>query len=83
MSLRPLFARFPMWLAAMLLAACAAMPGRDPLRVEVLSGLAEGDLVIVEGRDRLREGARLRVSESAPDKFEPMPDTTQPARTSL
>jgi RND family efflux transporter MFP subunit len=56
---------------------------RDPLRVEILEGLSEGDLVIVEGRDQLREGARLRVTESAPDKFEPMPDTTQPARTSL
>ena len=56
---------------------------RDPLRVEVLSGLREGDLVIVEGRDKLREGARLQVRESVPDKLEPMPDSAQPARTSL
>jgi HlyD family secretion protein len=56
---------------------------RDPLRVEVLEGLSEGDLVIIEGKDKLREGAHLKVETRQPDKLQPMPDTSQRQQTSL
>jgi HlyD family secretion protein len=56
---------------------------RDPLRIEVLEGVSEGDLVIVEGKDKLREGAHLSLERREPDKLEPMPDSTQPKQTSL
>ena len=56
---------------------------RDPLRVELLEGVNEGDLVIVEGKDKLREGAKLAVEQREADKLEPMPDSSQPQQTSL
>ena len=46
--------------------------------VEVLGGLAEGDLIVIEGIVKLRDGAKMRydakdaaVSESAPVEIEP------------
>jgi multidrug efflux pump subunit AcrA (membrane-fusion protein) len=56
---------------------------RDPLRVELLAGVKQGELVIVEGRDALAPGSRLRVTVVEPDKFESMPDSTRAARTTL
>jgi hypothetical protein len=56
---------------------------RDLLRVEVTEGLGEGDLVVIEGQDKIAEGARLRVTVRQPDKMAPLPDASQPARTSL
>jgi HlyD family secretion protein len=56
---------------------------RDLLRVEVLSGLAEGDLVVVSGQEKLTEGTRVAAAVRVPDKFEPMPDRTQPGQTSI
>lgn len=56
---------------------------RDPLRVEVLSGVSEGDLVIIEGKDKLRNGAHLTVEQREPDRMQPMPDTSLPKQTSL
>jgi HlyD family secretion protein len=56
---------------------------RDLLRAEILSGLAEGDLVVVSGQDKLTEGARVAAVVRVPDKFEPMPDLTQPGQTSI
>jgi HlyD family secretion protein len=56
---------------------------RDLLRAEVLSGLAEGDLVVVSGQDKLTEGTRVAAVVRTPDKFEPMPDRTQPGQSSI
>jgi multidrug efflux pump subunit AcrA (membrane-fusion protein) len=56
---------------------------RDLLRVEVKSGLAEGDLVIVEGQDKVRPGTKVVATPRADDKLRPLPDTTQPAKTGL
>ena len=49
---------------------------RDLLRVQILSGLGEGDAVIVEGQDKLSEGARVVATVKAADKMKPLPDTT-------
>ncbi len=56
---------------------------RDLLRAEILSGVVEGDLVVGSGYDELTEGARVTTMRKAPDKFEAMPDVTQPGQTSL
>jgi multidrug efflux system membrane fusion protein len=42
--------------------------------IEIASGLAEGDRVVVEGADRLRDGASVRISAS-----DGRPSTTPPA----
>jgi LEA14-like dessication related protein len=56
MSLRPLFARLLMLLAALALAGCAALQGRDPLRVEVVG------IEPVEGQGlELRLAIKLRI----------------------
>ncbi len=52
---------------------------RDLLRVEATSGLGEGDLVVVQGQDKIAEGKRVKVSEKPADKLAPLPDQTQPA----
>jgi multidrug efflux pump subunit AcrA (membrane-fusion protein) len=41
---------------------------RDLLRVEVKSGVSEGDLVVVEGIPAMREGARVAAALREPDK---------------
>ncbi len=56
---------------------------RDLLRVEVVSGLEEGDLVVTEGQKSLTDGARVTTTERPMDKLEPMPDKSQPATTTL
>jgi HlyD family secretion protein len=56
---------------------------RDLLRVELLSGVAEGDLVITEGRDRIEDGTRVIPTVKADDKRAPMPDRTQPGKAAL
>ena len=43
--------------------------------VAVLDGLAAGDKVVVDGVDRLRDGAKIRVSEAADHN----PDQTRKA----
>jgi HlyD family secretion protein len=53
---------------------------RDLLRFEVLSGLEEGDQVVVQGQDKLTPGTRVTVTERKPDVMEPMPDRSQPNR---
>ena len=54
---------------------------RDLLRVQVLSGLKEGDRVVVEGHDTLKEDGRVTVKERPADKREPQPDSSQPGNT--
>jgi membrane fusion protein, multidrug efflux system len=39
----------------------------DGDRIQILSGLKSGDIVIVDGADRLRDGAKVRIS---PDQDE-------------
>jgi HlyD family secretion protein len=56
---------------------------RDLLRVQALAGLEEGDAVIVEGQDRVSEGARVSADVRPADKLKPMPDQTQPNQGSL
>jgi len=56
---------------------------RDLLRAEVLSGLVEGDLVVVSGQDKLTEGMRVSAVVRTPDKFEPMPDRSQPGQSAI
>ena len=40
----------------------------DGERVAVLKGLQAGDVVVTEGGDRLREGAKIQLPDAAPDK---------------
>lgn len=56
---------------------------RDLLRVQILSGLGEGEEVVVEGQDKLSEGARVAATVRAADKKKPMPDQSQPAQTTI
>ena len=57
---------------------------RNLLRVrDRFSGLAEGDLVVVSGQDKLTEGMRVSAAIRAPDKFEPMPDRSQPGQSAI
>jgi multidrug efflux pump subunit AcrA (membrane-fusion protein) len=52
---------------------------RDLLRLEVSAGLSEGDLVVIEGQDKVEDGRRVTVTVKKPDPLAPMPDKTQPA----
>lgn len=56
---------------------------RDLLRIEVLGGLAEGDLLVVEGQDKIEDGRRVDVTVKKPDPLAPLPDKTQPASASV
>jgi len=46
---------------------------RDMLRVEVLSGVNEGEQIVVSGAESLGEGVRVRPTEKAPDHTAPAP----------
>lgn len=52
---------------------------RDLLRFEATSGLAEGELVVVEGQKGITEGARVTTTTRVLEKLAPVPDETQPA----
>ncbi len=56
---------------------------RDLLRFEIVSGLEEGDLVVVDGQKALTSGKRVTVTERPMEVLDPMPDPTQPAKTTL
>lgn len=56
---------------------------RDLLRLEVLEGVAEGDLVVVEGQDKIEEGKKVSVTIRPQDKFAPLPDANQPTQTTV
>jgi HlyD family secretion protein len=55
----------------------------DLLRTEVRSGLAAGDLVVVDGGDALVEGARVQAKISRADREAPVPRTDEVAKTSF
>jgi HlyD family secretion protein len=46
---------------------------RDMLRVEVLSGVSEGEQLVIGGAELLAPGARVKVTEKAPDVTAPAP----------
>lgn len=56
---------------------------RDLLRLEVVSGLAEGESVVIEGRDKLVPGSRVSATVRPADKREPLPDATDVSQTTL
>lgn len=56
---------------------------RDLLRLEVVSGLAEGDSVVIEGRDKLVPGSRVSATVRPADKREPLPDAADVSQTTL
>jgi HlyD family secretion protein len=56
---------------------------RDLLRIEVLEGLSEGDIVVVEGQDKIDDGKRVDPTIRISDPLAPMPDKTQPTGASL
>jgi HlyD family secretion protein len=56
---------------------------RDLLRAEILDGVKEGELVVIAGHDALVDGTRVTSTVKTPDKFQSMPDATQPGQTSL
>lgn len=53
---------------------------RDLLRVELISGVTEGELVVVEGAATLKAGARVSVTERPLPALEPVPDAARAAR---
>lgn len=55
---------------------------RDLLRIEVLEGLADGDVVVVEGQDKIEDGKRVDPTIRAADPLAPVPDKTQPSAAS-
>jgi len=56
---------------------------RDLLRIEVLKGVAEGDLLVVEGQDKIEDGKRVDPTVKKPDPLAPLPDKTQPVGASV
>lgn len=51
---------------------------RDLLRVEIKTGVAEGDQVVVSQQDKLAEGKRVTPTVRPADKLTPIPDKSQP-----
>jgi HlyD family secretion protein len=56
---------------------------RDLLRLEITSGLEEGALVVVEGQDKLSDGARVAVTRREVDRLAPVPESTVGSQTSV
>lgn len=56
---------------------------RDLLRVEIVEGLEEGELVVVEKPADLAPGKPVVVTERPMTPSEPMPDPSQPSKTTL
>lgn len=56
---------------------------RDLLRVQVTGGLDEGSAVVVDGQDKLTEGARVAVTLKPADKLTPAPDQSHPNQSSI
>ncbi|WP_439924544.1 efflux RND transporter periplasmic adaptor subunit [Nitrobacter sp. JJSN] len=49
----------------------------DGERVEVLSGLVPGDRIVVDGADKLRDGAKIAVRTEAGNSSNPAPDKSE------
>jgi hypothetical protein len=56
---------------------------RDLLRVELLEGAGEGALVVIEGQDKLTDGARVTVTRKEPDALAPVPEPGGVTQTSV
>lgn len=56
---------------------------RDLLRIEVLEGVEEGALVVIQGQDKLQDGARVAVTRKEPDRLQPVPEANAAAQTSV
>lgn len=56
---------------------------RDLLRAEVLEGLGEGTLVVIQGQDKIQDGARVTVTRREPDRLQPVPEATNVTQTSV
>jgi RND family efflux transporter MFP subunit len=54
---------------------------RDLLRFEITGGLAEGDVVVVDGQPKLTEGARVVTTVRRMDRLQAVPDPSQPKST--
>jgi membrane fusion protein, multidrug efflux system len=50
----------------------------DDDRVQILSGLKPGDIVVVDGADRLREGSKVRITADATDPAANVDGGSQP-----
>lgn len=51
---------------------------RDLLRIEITDGLSEGQLVVIDGQDKIQDGSRVSVTRKEPDPMEPVPDNKGP-----
>jgi HlyD family secretion protein len=56
---------------------------RDLLRVEIVEGAGEGALVVIEGQDKLTDGARIQVTRKEPDALAPLPEPGGVSQTSV
>jgi multidrug efflux pump subunit AcrA (membrane-fusion protein) len=56
---------------------------RDLLRVELTEGVNEGQLVVIEGQDKLKDDASVAPTERKLDKDAPIPDKSQPTKAAL
>lgn len=56
---------------------------RDLLRIEVLEGITEGALVVIEGQDKLADGARVTVTRKEADVLAPVPESGSVSQTSV
>lgn len=56
---------------------------RDLLRVELVEGAGEGALVVIEGQDKLTDGARVTVTRKEPDALAPVPEPGGVTQTSV
>jgi RND family efflux transporter MFP subunit len=56
---------------------------RDLLRLELLEGPAEGTLVVIQGQDKIQDGARVAVTRKEPDRLQPVPEANNVSQTQL
>lgn len=56
---------------------------RDLLRIEVVEGAGEGALVVIEGQDKLGDGARVTVTRKEAERLAPVPEASGVTQTSV